>query len=160
MRTKRRTFLALSGLSLAAGLGGCVSDGPENTGDGDPQVASAPRQFQTDAANTGGTGERDSGLAEYDPPVDVGLDTGLAPALADDTAYVTAWNGGQTHDRGLAAVALEDGSEQWRAVPDVGVNSAPTLAGDAVYTGIDAGPVVGDGIAFVAAHGGHVYALA
>lgn len=171
---RRRTFLALSGLSLAAELGGCVSDGPaDSTGDGDQQPASEPRQFQTDPANTGVADGGVPGSATVDwqttvPPVDgglsvgddrlviagrgdltaldtddgselwsvgVGLDTGLAPAIADDTAYVTAWNGGQNHDRGVAAIALEDGDERWRAVPDVGVSSAPTLAGDAVYVG-------------------------
>jgi outer membrane protein assembly factor BamB len=171
---QRRTFLALSGLSLAAGLGGCVSEGPAgSTGDGDPQPASEPRQFQTDASNTGATGGEVPGSATVDwqttiPPVDgglsvgdsrlvvaghgdltaldtedgselwsvdVGLDTGLAPAIADDTAYVTAWNGGQNHDRGVVAIALDGGDERWRAVPNVGVSSAPTLAGDSLYVG-------------------------
>jgi len=171
---KRRTFLGLSGMAVAAGLGGCVSDGPDDSaGDGDPQPATSSRQFGTDAANTGVTAGDPPGSATVDwqttiPPVEgglsvrrdrvviagsgdltaldtgdgtelwsieVGLDTGLAPALAEDTAYVTAWNGGRTHDRGVAAIALDDGSERWRAVPDVGVSSAPTLAGDSLYVG-------------------------
>ena len=47
-----------------------------------------------------------------------------------------------------------DGAERWHhEVED-------RAMGDAVYAGINCGPAVGDGVAFVAAHGGHVYALA
>jgi len=171
---KRRTFLTLSGLALAAGVGGCVSDGSsEDTGEGDPGTASEPRQFQTDPRNTGHADGAVPGSATVDwrttlDPIDgglsvgpdrlviagggdltaldandgadlwsveVGVDTGLAPALTDDTAYVTVWNGGSHHDRGVAAIDLSDGSERWRAVPDVGVSSAPTLADGTLYVG-------------------------
>lgn len=67
--------------------------------------------------------------------VRVGQDTETAPALTADTAYVATWNGGAGEDRGVVAVALDDGSERWRAVPEVGVTSAPTLAEGTVYVG-------------------------
>jgi len=65
----------------------------------------------------------------------VGHDTEAPPALSADTAYVTAWNGGAQQDRGVAALALDDGEERWRAVPDVDVNTAPTLADGTVFVG-------------------------
>lgn len=67
--------------------------------------------------------------------VEVGHATGAPPALSRDTAYVTAWNGGESVPRGVTAVDLSDGSLRWRAITDVDVNSAPTLANGSVYVG-------------------------
>jgi len=67
--------------------------------------------------------------------VEVGHNTGMSPALTNDTAYVTVWNGPPDRSRGVAAIDLTDGSERWRAVPDVDVSSAPTVEGGTVYVG-------------------------
>ncbi|WP_265111728.1 PQQ-binding-like beta-propeller repeat protein [Halosolutus halophilus] len=66
---------------------------------------------------------------------DVGQTSDAAPVVSGDTAYVTTWNGGENVDRGVAAIDLADGSERWRAIPDVDVSSAATLAHDTVYVG-------------------------
>ncbi len=65
---------------------------------------------------------------------DVGHSHDAPPAVTSDTAYVAAWNGGPDTDRGVAAVDLE-GSLRWRAITDVDVSSAPTLADGVVYVG-------------------------
>ncbi|MEY7849951.1 PQQ-binding-like beta-propeller repeat protein [Natrarchaeobius sp. A-rgal3] len=66
---------------------------------------------------------------------DVGHSLEAPPAVTSDTAYVTAWNGGPDTDRGVAAVDLADGSLRWRAIADVDVSTAPTLADGIVYVG-------------------------
>ena len=77
--------------------------------------------------------DADDGEVLWD--VRVGHDTQAAPALTADTAYVTTWNGGAQQERGVVAIALDDGTERWRAVPDVGIASAPTLIDKTVYVG-------------------------
>lgn len=67
--------------------------------------------------------------------VAVGHTSAAAPVLTGDTAYVTTWNGGENVDRGVAAIDLEDGHVRWRAIPDVDVSSAATLANDSLYVG-------------------------
>lgn len=77
--------------------------------------------------------DAETGEVHWDVPI--GVATDAPPAVTEDTAYVTCWNGGSERDRGVAAIALADGSERWRAIPNVGVASAPTLAGGVVYVG-------------------------
>lgn len=66
---------------------------------------------------------------------DVGHSLAAPPTVTADTAYVAAWNGGESVDRGVVAVDLADGSERWRAIPEVDVNSPLTLADGTVYAG-------------------------
>lgn len=65
----------------------------------------------------------------------VGHTLGGTPAVTSEVAYLAAWNGGELQARGVAAIDLEDGTVRWRAVPDVDVTTAPTLADGSVYVG-------------------------
>ncbi|PSP23156.1 hypothetical protein BRC61_03920, partial [Halobacteriales archaeon QH_10_65_19] len=68
------------------------------------------------------------------------------PVVAGDSLLIT------TSQRAFC-LDTADGAERWHyEVED-------RAMGDAVYAGINCGLAVGDGVAFVAAHGGHVYAL-
>lgn len=77
----------------------------------------------------------DTGGGERRWTADVGHDAAAAPAVGGDLAIVTTWNGGADVDRGVVALDLADGTELWRAIPDVDVDAAPTLADGTVYVG-------------------------
>lgn len=65
----------------------------------------------------------------------VGHSIYMAPAVTENTAYVSVWSGSARQDQGVVAINVADGSERWRAIPEVDVTSAPTVADDSIYVG-------------------------
>lgn len=121
----RRSFLALSGWSLAAGLAGCLVDGSPS----DP--VREPRQFQYDARNTGVTGAnapRDGAVRWKVERSELGQEKQQIDGLAFGNDRLLVTTNGELH-----VLDPADGSELWHTEPGHGGGK----------------PVLSDGTAFV-----------
>lgn len=77
--------------------------------------------------------DRSTGQVQW--RTNVGFDGTATPAVHDESAYVTVWNGGDGWERGLAAVDAGTGDVEWRARTEANVTTTVTTTEDGVFVG-------------------------
>lgn len=127
---RRRTFLALSGSTLAASVPGCVS-GTNSSERPLLETDREPQQFQIDAANTGVTG------ASVPANPDTRWETTIEPisgglAVMDDLLVVAA-------DDQMYALDTDDGTVLWENQIAEGLGSPPAVTDDTAYVAATGG---------------------